>query len=88
VTFSAESSSGKGSVEVAVYAAVESDIAEIIDGDHKEFMAERGLNRVIRAGYELLSLQTYFTAGVKEVRGPSLWVRLRLRRPIKSTPIS
>ena len=30
-------------------------------------MAERGLNRVIRAGYELLSLQTYFTAGVKEV---------------------
>ena len=68
VTFSAESSSGKGSVEVAVYAAVESDIAEIIDGDHKEFMAERGLNRVIRAGYELLNLQTYFTAGVKEVR--------------------
>ena len=37
--------------EVAVYAAVESDIAEIIDGDHKEFMAERGQNCVIRAGY-------------------------------------
>ncbi|KHG55378.1 GTP-binding protein YchF domain protein [Enterobacter hormaechei subsp. xiangfangensis] len=34
-------------------------------------MAEQGLNRVIRAGHEMLSLQTYFTAGVKEVRGPS-----------------
>ncbi|VEB15316.1 GTP-binding protein YchF [Enterobacter hormaechei] len=52
---------------VAFWNAVESDIAEISDGDHKEFMAERGLNRVIRAGYELLSLQTYFIAGVKEV---------------------
>jgi len=88
VTFSAESSSGKGSVEVAVYAAVESDIAEMNDADREDFMAEQGLNRVIRAGHEMLSLQTYFTAGVKEVRGPSLWVRLRLRRPIKSTPIS
>jgi len=58
---------------VAVCAAVESDIAELEDEDSAEFMAEMGLeepglNRVIRAGYELLSLQTYFTAGVKEVR--------------------
>ncbi|KHG55382.1 GTP-dependent nucleic acid-binding protein EngD domain protein [Enterobacter hormaechei subsp. xiangfangensis] len=71
MTFSAESSSDKGSVVVAFWNAVESDIAEMNDADREEFMAEQGLNRVIRAGYELLSLQTYFTAGVKEVRGPS-----------------
>ncbi|MBK0081391.1 redox-regulated ATPase YchF [Kosakonia cowanii] len=63
----------EGSVVVAVCAAVESDIAELEDADREEFMAELGLeepglNRVIRAGYELLNLQTYFTAGVKEVR--------------------
>jgi len=63
----------EGSVVVAVCAAVESDIAELEDEDRAEFMAELGLeepglNRVIRAGYELLRLQTYFTAGVKEVR--------------------
>jgi len=88
VTFSADSSSDKGSVVVAFWNAVESDIAEMNDADREDFMAEQGLNRVIRAGHEMLSLQTYFTAGVKEVRGPSLRVRLRLRRPIKSTPIS
>ena len=58
---------------VAVCAAVESDTAEMDDADREESMAEQGLeepglNRVIRAGYELLNLQTYFTAGVKEVR--------------------
>ena len=58
---------------VPVCAAVESDIAELDDEDRAEFMAELGLeepglNRVIRAGYALLNLQTYFTAGVKEVR--------------------
>ena len=58
---------------VAVCAAVESDIAEMNDTDREDLMAEPGLeepglNRVIRAGYELLNLQTYFTAGVKEVR--------------------
>jgi GTP-binding protein YchF len=63
----------EGSVVVAVCAAVESDIAELEDEERDEFMAELGLeepglNRVIRAGYELLNLQTYFTAGVKEVR--------------------
>lgn len=60
----------EGSVVVAVCAAVESDIAELEDEERDEFMAELGteepgLNRVIRAGYELLNLQTYFTAGVK-----------------------
>ena len=58
---------------VPVCAAVESDIAELDDEERDEFMAELGLeepglNRVIRAGYALLNLQTYFTAGVKEVR--------------------
>ena len=62
-----------GSVVVPVCAAIESDLAEMDDADRDEFMAELGLtepglNRVIRAGYELLNLQTYFTAGVKEVR--------------------
>ncbi|WP_213992256.1 redox-regulated ATPase YchF [Sodalis sp. dw_96] len=63
----------EGSVVVPVCAAVESDIAELEEDERAEFMAELGLeepglNRVIRAGYELLNLQTYFTAGVKEVR--------------------
>ena len=63
----------EGSVVVPVCAAIESDLAEMDDADREEFMAELGLeepglNRVIRAGYELLNLQTYFTAGVKEVR--------------------
>lgn len=49
------------------------DIAELEDAEREEFMQdlgieEPGLNRVIRAGYALLNLQTYFTAGVKEVR--------------------
>ena len=58
---------------VAVCAAIEAEIAELDDNDKKEFLAdlgldEPGLNRLIRAGYQLLGLQTYFTAGVKEVR--------------------
>jgi GTP-binding protein YchF len=58
---------------VAICAAIESEIAEMEDADKAEFLAdmgmeEPGLNRLIRAGYELLGLQTYFTAGVKEVR--------------------
>lgn len=60
-------------VVVSVCAAIESDIAELDEADKQEFMEELGLeepglNRVIRAGYSLLALQTYFTAGVKEVR--------------------
>lgn len=58
---------------VAICAAIESEIAELDDADKNEFlvdmgMEEPGLNRLIRAGYNLLGLQTYFTAGVKEVR--------------------
>ncbi|QJR79708.1 redox-regulated ATPase YchF [Alteromonas pelagimontana] len=63
----------ENAVVVAVCAAIESEIAELDDDERAEFMEdmgleEPGLNRVIRAGYNLLSLQTYFTAGVKEVR--------------------
>ncbi|WP_432786296.1 Ribosome-binding ATPase YchF [Oligella sp. MSHR50489EDL] len=58
---------------VAVCAAVEAEIADLDDEDKAVFledmgMDEPGLNRVIRAAYKLLGLQTYFTAGVKEVR--------------------
>ncbi|MET1254818.1 redox-regulated ATPase YchF [Aliikangiella maris] len=58
---------------VAVCASVESELAGLEAEEQAEFLAEMGLeepglNRVIRAGYELLNLQTYFTAGVKEVR--------------------
>lgn len=58
---------------MAICAAIESEIAELDDVDKLEFlndmgMQEPGLNRLIRAGYNLLGLQTYFTAGVKEVR--------------------
>ncbi|WP_165652576.1 redox-regulated ATPase YchF [Sutterella wadsworthensis] len=58
---------------VAVCAKTEADIADLDDADKEMFledmgMSEPGLNRVIRAAYDLLGLQTYFTAGVKEVR--------------------
>ncbi len=63
----------EGAVVVPVCAAIESEIAELPDEDKGVFLAdmgldEPGLNRVIRAGYGLLGLQTYFTAGEKEVR--------------------
>lgn len=58
---------------VPLCAATEAELIELDEADRQEFMeslglSEPGLNRVIRAGYELLGLQTYFTAGVKEVR--------------------
>jgi GTP-binding protein YchF len=61
------------SVVVPICNKLEADIAELDGADKVEFLAEMGmdepgLNRVIRAGYQLLGLQTYFTAGVKEVR--------------------
>jgi GTP-binding protein YchF len=63
----------EGAIVVAVCAEIESELSEMDDEDRIEFMAEMGLeepglNRVINAGYSLLHLQTYFTAGVKEVR--------------------
>lgn len=58
---------------VSVCAAIEADLIELEETEREAFIAdmglqEPGLNRVIRAGYELLNLQTYFTVGVKEVR--------------------
>ena len=58
---------------VAICAKIEAELAEMSDEDRAEFLQELGqeepgLNRLIRAGYQLLGLQTYFTAGVKEVR--------------------
>jgi GTP-binding protein YchF len=58
---------------VAVCAAIEAELVELEPAERAEYMEslgleEPGLNRVIRAGYRLLGLQTYFTAGVKEVR--------------------
>ena len=63
----------EGAEVVPVCAAFEEELAQLVDADRVEFLKdlgldEPGLNRVIRAGYRLLDLQTYFTAGVKEVR--------------------
>ncbi len=63
----------EGAEVVPVCAAIEEEMAQLDDADRDEFLRdmgldEPGLNRVIRAGYKLLDLQTYFTAGVKEVR--------------------
>jgi len=63
----------EGAEVVPVCAAIEEELAQLEDADRDEFLKdlgldEPGLNRVIRAGYKLLDLQTYFTAGVKEVR--------------------
>jgi GTP-binding protein YchF len=64
----------EGAPVVPVCAAIESEMVELDDEEKQEFLNEMGLdepglNRVIRAGHQLLGLQTYFTAGVKEVRG-------------------
>ncbi len=63
----------EGSEVVPVCAAIESELADLDDTEKVDFLQEMGLeepglNRVIRAGYRLLGLQTYFTAGVQEVR--------------------
>ena len=63
----------EGAEVVALCAAIEAEIADLADDEKQMFLAdmgldEPGLNRLIRAGYTLLGLQTYFTAGVKEVR--------------------
>jgi ribosome-binding ATPase len=63
----------EGAEVVPVCASIEEEMAQLEDADRDEFLKdmgldEPGLNRVIRAGYKLLGLQTYFTAGEKEVR--------------------
>ncbi|MCF7984290.1 MAG: redox-regulated ATPase YchF [Thiohalocapsa sp.] len=63
----------EGAEVVPVCAAIEAEIVELEESERAEFLAdlglkEPGLNRVVRAGYRLLGLDTYFTAGPKEVR--------------------
>ena len=69
----------EGSPVVPVCAAIEMEIADLSDSEKQEFLEsmglhEPGLNRVIREGYALLKLQTYFTAGEKEVRAWTILV--------------
>ncbi len=69
----------EGAQVVALCAAIEAEIADLDDADKKDFLEsmglqEPGLDRLIRAGYTLLGLQTYFTAGVKEVRAWTIHV--------------
>ncbi len=79
-----EHAAQEGAEVVPVCAAIEAELVDMSDEEKKEFLAEMGLaepglNRVIRAGYALLGLQTFFTAGVKEVRA---WtVRAGARAP-------
>jgi len=68
-----ERAATEGADVVPVCAAIEAEIAQLDEADRADFLQELGLdepglNRVIRAGYKLLGLQTYFTAGPKEVR--------------------
>ncbi|HMV72073.1 MAG TPA: DUF933 domain-containing protein, partial [Pseudomonadales bacterium] len=74
----------EGAMVVPICNKLESEIAELEEDERAEFLTalgfeEPGLNRVIRTGYRLLNLHTYFTAGVKEVRA---WtVRIGARAP-------
>ncbi|WP_114800053.1 redox-regulated ATPase YchF [Moraxella canis] len=68
-----EFAANEDAIVVALCNQIEAEIAQLDEEEKAEFlegmgMSEAGLDRVIRAGYELLNLQTYFTAGVKEVR--------------------
>ena len=68
-----EYAANEGAPVVVICAALEAEIADLSEEDKQIFLAdlgleEPGLNRLVRAGYDLLGLQTYFTAGVKEVR--------------------
>ena len=68
-----EYAANEGAPVVVICAALEAEISDLSEEDKQIFLAdlgleEPGLNRLVRAGYNLLGLQTYFTAGVKEVR--------------------
>ena len=74
-----EHAAKEGAPVVALCAKIEAELADLDDEDKLAFLAdlgleEPGLNRLIRAGYQLLGLQTYFTAGVKEVRAWTIHV--------------
>ncbi|MEO9669195.1 MAG: DUF933 domain-containing protein, partial [Marinomonas sp.] len=69
----AAKAANEGAQSVVVSAAIESELVEMPEEDRGEYLTELGLTesglaRVVRAGYELLQLQTYFTAGPKEAR--------------------
>ncbi|QNM97119.1 redox-regulated ATPase YchF [Chitinimonas koreensis] len=69
----------EGAPVVALCAKIEMELSDLDDADKQAFLEdlgfeEPGLNRLIRAGYKLLGLQTYFTAGVKEVRAWTIHV--------------
>lgn len=69
----AEMAAEQGAISVVISAAIEEEIAQLADDERTEFLAdleleEAGLDRLIRAGYELLHLRTYFTVGPKEAR--------------------
>jgi GTP-binding protein YchF len=69
----------QGAPVVAICAKTESELSDMSDEDKEMFLAEMGqdepgLNRLIRAAFKLLGLQTYFTAGVKEVRAWTIHV--------------
>ena len=69
----AEMAAQQGAKSVVISAQIEEEIAQLEDEEATEFLAElgleeAGLNRLIRAGYDLLNLQTYFTVGPKEAR--------------------
>jgi ribosome-binding ATPase YchF (GTP1/OBG family) len=71
---------------VAICAKMEAEMADMSDEDKQMFLAEigqdePGLNRLIRAAFKLLGLQTYFTAGVKEVRAWTVPSAPPARRP-------
>ena len=63
----------EGAAAVAISAKIEAELAQLADEEQAEYLEtlglmEPGLNRLIRTGYDLLGLQTYFTAGPKEAR--------------------
>ncbi|WP_291296637.1 redox-regulated ATPase YchF [Elioraea sp.] len=75
----AEMAKAKGAAHVVVSAAIEAEISQLPEGDKAEFLAglgleDSGLDRVIRAGYGLLGLITYFTVGPKEAKA---WTIIR-----------
>ena len=80
----------QGAPVVAICAKIEAEMAEMSDEDRDMFLQELGLeepglNRLIRAGFGLLGLQTYFTAGVKEVRAWTIKVGDTAPRPQASS---
>ena len=74
-----EFAAGENAEVVPVCAGIEAEISQLNDEDRKEFLQElgleeSGLDQLIRSGYRLLKLLTFFTAGKKEVRAWTVWV--------------